>query len=152
MIITVDSNVLLSVFAKDSLYDKASFLLEKYSANEYVINDSIYLELAVHFTDFKLLDEALNSLEVNLVKEEKKDFNEILKGWTGYLKNKKFHCPHCGKTVNPICPKCQSKLKFRQRILTDFLIGGFAQANSSGILSLDTKYYKSYFPELFIFK
>jgi hypothetical protein len=49
MIITVDSNVLLSVFAKNSLYDKASFLLEKYSANEFVVNDSIYLEFAVHF-------------------------------------------------------------------------------------------------------
>jgi hypothetical protein len=152
MLITVDSNVLLSVFAKDSLYDKATSLLEKYSSNEYIINDCVYLELAVHFADIKLLDETLNSLEVNLVKGENKDFNEILKGWTGYLKNKRFHCPHCGKTVTPRCPRCQSTLKFRQRILTDFLIGGFAQANSSGILSLDTKYYKSYFPELLIFK
>jgi hypothetical protein len=152
MLITVDSNVLLSVFAKDSLYDKATSLLEKYSSNEYIINDCVYLELAVHFADIKLLDETLNSLEVNLVKGENKDFNEILKGWTGYLKNKRFHCPHCGKNVTPICPRCQSTLKFRQRILTDFLIGGFAQANSSGILSLDTKYYKSYFPELLIFK
>ncbi len=150
MIITVDSNILLSVFAKDSLYDKASSLLEKYSSNEYVINDCVYLELAVHFADIHLLDEALNALEVNLVKEEIKDFDGILKGWTGYLKKKKFHCPHCGKIVTPTCPKCQSTLKFRQRILTDFLIGGFAKANSSGILSLDTKYYKNYFPELFI--
>ncbi len=84
MIITVDSNILLSVFSKDSLYDKASSLLEKYSTNEYVINDSIYLELAVHFTDFTLLDEVLNSLEVNLVKDENRNLKEILKGWTGY--------------------------------------------------------------------
>ncbi len=84
-----------------------------------------------------------------MVKEANSGFNEILKGWTGYLKNKKSHCPHCGKVVTPVCQKCQSTIKFRQRILTDFLIGGFAQANSSGILSLDTKYY---FPELFIFK
>lgn len=152
MIITIDSNVLLSVFAEDSLYEKASYLLEKYSANEYVINDSIYLELAVHFSDFTLLDGALNSLEVELVKEENRGFNEILKGWTSYLKNKKSHCPHCGKIVTPICPKCQSAIKFRQRILTDFLIGGFAQANSAGILSLDSKYYKNYFPELLIFE
>ncbi len=152
MIITVDSNILLSVFSKDSLYDKASLLLEKYSTNEYVINDSIYLELAVHFTDFTLLDEVLNSLEVNLVKDENRNLKEILKGWTGYLKNKKSYCPHCGKIATLICPKCQSTIKYRQRILTDFFIGGFAQANSSGILSLDTKYYKNYFPELFIFK
>ena len=79
MIITVDSNVLLSVFAKDSLYGRAFSLLEKYSSNEYIINDCIYIELAVHFKDIELLDEALNSLEINLVKEENMDFNEILK-------------------------------------------------------------------------
>ncbi len=152
MNITVDSYVLLSVFTKDSLYGRASSLLEKYCSNDYIINDCVYLELAVNFRNLELLDKSLNTLDVALLKEEKKDYNGMLIGWKNYLKNKKFHCPHCGKNVNPRCPKCQAILKFRQRILTDFLIGGFAQANSSGILSFDTKYYKKYFPKLLIFE
>jgi len=41
MIITVDSNVLLSIFTKDTLYDPSSMLMEKYSSHEYLINDCI---------------------------------------------------------------------------------------------------------------
>ncbi len=152
MIITVDSNILLSIFAKDSLYKHAANLLEKYSSDEYVINDCIYLELAIHFMNLEILDKSLNTLGVMVVKEEKKGYNKILIAWSNYLKNKKFHCPRCGKVVKPVCPKCESNLKFRQRLLTDFLIGGFALENSSGILSFDMKYYKKYFPELVIFE
>ena len=32
MIITVDSNVLLSIFIKDTIYQQSSLLLEKYSS------------------------------------------------------------------------------------------------------------------------
>ena len=68
MNITVDSNVLLSIFAKDTLYDRSSMLMEKYSAHEYVINDCIYLELGVHFPKMEKLDESLNILEVSVSK------------------------------------------------------------------------------------
>ncbi len=47
MIITLDSNVLISIFAKDSLYERASLLLEKYGSHEYIINDCIYLRLTI---------------------------------------------------------------------------------------------------------
>ena len=36
MIITVDSNVLLSIFIKDTIYQQSSLLLEKYSSNEFI--------------------------------------------------------------------------------------------------------------------
>ncbi len=68
MNITVDSNVLLSIFAKDSLYDHASILMEKFSAHEYIIDDCIYLELGVHFSKLEKLDESLNILEVMIVR------------------------------------------------------------------------------------
>ena len=152
MIITVDSNVLLSIFFKDSLYKKSSVLLEKYSSHEYIINDCIYLELGAHFSNLKLLDESLKTLEVSLIEEYKKNYDVITNAWVNYLKKKKFVCPSCGKAINPICPKCTHRLSFRQRILSDFLIGGFASANSSGIITLDPIYYKNYFPQLKIFE
>jgi len=67
MIITVDSNVLLSIFTKDTLYDPSSMLMEKYSSHEYIINDCIYLELTVHFPEAANLDETLDILEVSLI-------------------------------------------------------------------------------------
>ncbi len=151
MIITVDSNVLLSIFIKDTIYKQSSLLLEKYSSNEFIINDCIYLELGVNFKNFQKLDDALDILEVNVIKQHEIDFNAILQAWISYLSNKKFVCPSCKKIIHPICPKCKQPQSFRQRILTDFLIGGFALKNSNGIITSDPAYYKNYFPELTIF-
>ncbi len=148
MIITVDSNVLLSIFTKDSLYKKAVTLLSEYNTDEFVINESIYLELGVHFQDLKLLDESLETLEVRFIRQSNTNYDEILKAWTRYLKRKIFRCPNCGKIINPICPECDHRQTFRQKILTDFFIGGFASTNSNGIITFDPRYYKNYFPHL----
>lgn len=148
MNITVDSNVLLSIFAKDTSYESSSILMEKYSVHEYIINDCIYLELGVHFSTLEELDESLGILEVSVFEKYERNYEVILRAWTNYLRKKKFICPACKKNMNPICPKCQHTVTFRQRILADFLIGGFASTNSEGIITLDTAYYKNYFPKL----
>lgn len=148
MIITVDSNVLLSVFIKDSIYEQSKTLLEKYSASEFVINDCIYMELGVNFGSFKRLDDALKILEVKLINQPDIDHKLILKAWIQYLNNKIFICPSCKNSITPVCPNCRTNQPFRQRILADFIIGSFASANSHGIITLDPAYYRNYFPEL----
>jgi len=150
MFITVDSNILLSIFIKDSLFQQSAALLEKYSANEYIINDCIYLELAVHFGELKKLDEVLEILEVKLIQQPKTDHEIVLKAWSGYLKKKSFVCPACKTSITPICPECGSVQSFRQRILVDFIIGAFATTHSQNILTLDPVYYRNYFPDLTI--
>jgi hypothetical protein len=148
LIITVDTNILLSIFKKDSLFGQASYLLNKYNTNEYVINDAIYLELGNHFQNFEHLDEVLDILEVRLVDNDQTEYQGILRAWSNYLKKKNFICPSCKKTIKLICPNCQTPQSYRQRILTDFFIGGFSMKNSNAILTLDPTYYKNYFPEL----
>ncbi len=148
MIATVDTNILLSVFFKDSLYVRASDLLEKYSAHQYIINDIIYLELCVHFPRREKLDECLEILEITLLEEYAKNYEAIVNGWRRYLKKRKTICPACGKILKPLCSHCSHSITFRQKILADFIIGGFALANSHGILTLDTAHYKNYFPQL----
>lgn len=148
MIITIDSNVLLSVFIKDSIYEQSKSLLEKYSGNEYIINDCIYLELGVHFNDFPKLDHALDILEVKLITQSNVDHALVLNAWIDYLENKAFICPSCKKPITPVCPDCLTSQSFRQRILVDFIIGGFAMTHSNGIMTLDPAYYRNYFPEL----
>ena len=150
MITTVDTNILLSVFSKDSLYGRASELLEKYSAHQYIINDIIYLELCVYFPHREKLDECLEVLEVTLLDEHAKNYEAIVNAWRRYLKKRKTICPACGKLLKPLCAHCHHAITFRQKILADFMIGGFALANSSGILTLDTAHYKNYFPQLII--
>ncbi|MGR3177614.1 MAG: hypothetical protein ACUZ8E_06120 [Candidatus Anammoxibacter sp.] len=152
MIITIDSNVLLSVFSKDSLYQKASSALYKYNAHEYIINECIYLELGVYFERLDILDESLETIEVGLVKDDQKNYDEILNTWILYLKKKRFRCSNCRKVIKPICPECHNTQPFRQRVLADFIIGGFASLNSKGIITFDPTYYRNYFPQLKIFE
>lgn len=148
MIITVDSNILLSIFTKDSLYGRSAALLQKYSAHDYVINDCIYLELGVFFPHLKKLDNALELLEVSVKLPERTNFEIIAAAWKKYLSKKSFTCPACKKTILPVCSKCGRELSFRQRVLADFLIGGFAFTQTDGIMTHDTSYYKNYFPRL----
>lgn len=148
MAVTVDSNILLSIFIKDSLYQQSAALLEKYSANEYIINDCIYLELAVHFNRTEKLNEVLDILEVRLLDKLDVNYALLLEAWSSYLKKKSFICPFCKNLIKPVCPECGSIQSFRQRILADFFIGAFAVTNSQGILTLDPAYYRNYFPDL----
>lgn len=151
MKITVDSNILLSVFIQDSNFQRSVELLEKFAMNDFIISDCIYLELAVHFGNVEELDEVLDILEVELLHCPKTDHERTLNAWLRYLKKKTFVCSACHKTIHPICPECGTLQSFRQRILVDFIIGSFASCNGDGILTLDTTYYKNYFPKLKIF-
>ncbi len=151
MIITVDSNILLSIFTKDSLYGRSAALLQKYSVYNYVINDCIYLELGVFFPYLKQLDDALDLLDVQVEYPGRTDPQVIAAAWKKYLSKKSFTCQACKKTIQPVCPKCGRQLSFRQRVLADFLIGGFAYLHTDGIMTHDTSYYKNYFPRLKVF-
>jgi len=146
--IAIDSNVLLSVLIKDSLFPRAGALLEKYSVHDYVINDCIYLELAVYFQDFERLDCVLAELEVNHIRQSEIDYDLVLAAWSRYLKNKSYVCPSCKQEISPICPQCHSAQNFRQRVLVDFLIGGFASTHTHAMLTLVPAYYRNYFPKL----
>ncbi len=148
MIITVDSNILLSVFARDSLFETSSELLVAYSTSEYIIDRCIYLELAVHFQEFDKLDTALEALEVRLLEAHHVDTAQALNAWSSYLKQKKFTYAFCRKETSAVCAQCGRVLSFRQRVLTDFLIGGFALAAGDAVMTLDPVYYQNYFPDL----
>lgn len=148
MTITIDSNILLSIFAGDSLCDKAMSLMKKYRDYDYIINDIIYLETGFHFQDLSILDQNLEILEVTYVESAGMNHVRILNAWRQYLRKKTFTCPNCGEIPEPVCPICNHSLSFRQKILPDFLIADFVLENSKGILTFDFHYYKNYFQEI----
>lgn len=151
MILTVDSNVLLSIFSADSLYRDACTLLKKYKDHDYVINDVIYLEIGVFFNDLSILDSYLNLLEIDRLKNVELDPQRIIFAWRTYLKQKQYVCPQCQKTIAPECPSCHTPLSFRQKVLPDFMIADFVMAYSDGMMTFDPKYYRNYFPAIRIF-
>jgi hypothetical protein len=151
MILTVDSNVLLSIFSADSLYQDACSLLIKYKDHDYVINDVIYLEIGVFFNDLSILDSYLKLLDIERLKNVELDPQRIISAWRTYLKQKQFVCPQCQKTIAPECPSCHTPLSFRQKVLPDFMIADFVMACSDGMMTFDPKYYRNYFPAIRIF-
>ena len=151
MILTVDSNVLLSIFSADTSYRNACTLLKKYTDHEYVINDIIYLEIGVFFDDLSTLDRNLTLLEIDRIKNAELDPKRIISAWRTYLKHRQHVCPQCQKEVVPECPSCHTSLSFRQKVLPDFMIADFALEHSDGMMTFDPKYYRKYFPAIKIF-
>ncbi len=151
MILTIDSNVLLSIFSADSLHHNAAALLRKYKDHDYIINDIIYLEIGVFFDDLSVLDSHLNLLEIDRLKTAETDPKRIIFAWKKYLKQKRYVCPQCQETVSPECPICHTSLSFRQKILPDFMVADFVLSYSDGIITFDPQYYRTYFPAIRIF-
>jgi hypothetical protein len=55
---------------------------------------------------------------------------------------------HLKKKSKVKCVNCGSVLEFKEHILSDFYVGGFALTNCDLILTRDRGIYKQYFTEL----
>jgi hypothetical protein len=72
-------------------------------------------------------------------------------GWMRYVKRRgkeKVRCPLCGEFNALSCVSCNSRIVWRNHVITDFLIGGHAQDLADRLLTRDKGFYKGYFPSL----
>jgi len=148
MNVVVDSSVLLSIFAEDSLFQKSKSLLLKYHSENLCIHHFIFLELRNFFESDRELQEKLDILEIDYIRDYHPDSNFIIPIWKKYLKNRRHFCPECGKETSLFCQHCGSNLGFRQRILTDFLVADFAHQKGGYLLTHDQGFYRTYFSEV----
>lgn len=148
----VDTNVLLDILKNDPKFkDQSIDKLFKYSIdNQLMINEPVFTELLVYFPSKNELNKFLLDTNIIFKNSNQDSLIAAAAAWKIYLKNraKNIVCPNCGKKLFVNCPKCEHPITFRQHIVTDFLIGGFAFSETNGLLTRDTGYYKTYFPKL----
>ena len=128
MITSVDTSVLLDVFASGSPHHSQSqaWLIDAYDRGAILVCDVVYAELVPAFGDRSSLDRALR--EINAAASPLDTAIAYAAGlrWTRYR-----------QAGGP-----------RERIIADFLIGAHAIANADVFLTRDQGFYSTYFPEL----
>ena len=157
MIITIDSNILLSIFANDSQYNQATSLMKKYYRHEYIINSIIYIKVGLHFDELDILNQYLKTLDVTLldvtlIENIHINYSKFITAWKRYLEKRTYICPSCGIITGFVCPTCNTRASFRQKILPDFIIADFVIENSDGIITIDPNYYRNDFSKIRIFE
>lgn len=152
MITAVDTNILLDILIKDKIYfTESKELLDKYQGKgQLIICEMVYAELASQFIIEKELLSFFSDTGIRLVYSNEKTLWLIGKRWENYIQNRKqtLQCSQCGKETSIYCSRCKSPIKFRQRIISDFIIGAHAFINADFFLTRDRGFYKTYFKDL----
>ncbi len=140
MRVCVDTNILIDIL-KDEYRDYQEKFYLALTKNEHLLIPSVvYAELLPQFDgDTNFLDSFLSDHKIKVMPIDIDSATEAAIRWMKYIKRKtKKKCQHCGKT-----------LAFKERLLSDFYIGGFAIVKCDAILTRDRGIYKKYFSELY---
>ena|ERR1017187_4110431 len=125
MTTAIDSNVLFDVFLPDPAFEKHSREAIEECAHHggLVIAKPVYAELAAWFPSQSALDDVLGELEIVVESISRDGAFAAGRAWKKYRQG--------GGS--------------RNRIMTDFLIGGHALEHAHQLLSRDRGFYQNYF-------
>lgn len=153
MTTAVDTNVLLALLHDDRHADAAERVLrDAYREGPVVITPIVYAETAAdgQFETNEALNTFLDDLSIDVVHPSPEAlfrsgeaFDTYIGRWPDGLQ-----CPECGTQRTAQCLEYDRELTPRQHIAADFLIGGHAVTDTEALVSFDTGFYRSYFPEL----
>lgn len=152
MIAAVDTNILLDILIPDEKHfsDSKRLLDEYVEKGQLIICEIVYSELASQFLLEKELKSFLSDTGIRLIHSSEKALYMAGERWKEFTKNKKpvLQCPRCGKETSVICPKCHTNIIYRQRVISDFIIGAHALQHAELLLSRDRGFYRTYFKDL----
>lgn len=154
MITAIDTNILLDVLCSDPEFSENSMQLlqRQIHLGSLIISPIVYSELLVFFLKkhetkaaVSKLEEFLEDLDIQIFDFTKEDFNLSAQAYQDFLGIKQIICPKCGADNQFNCKRCNSKILWKNHIITDFLIGAHAQNHADVFITRDRGYYKRYF-------
>jgi len=150
--IVIDTNPLVYIYRDVFDFGKNYALLlgQLSKRNALLIPKIVYGELSLAFEDEKDLNDFLSDTGIIIGETKPKSYITAAKRWERYNRHRVLMCAKCGKKFEKLtCKKCNSEVKIRQHILSDFLIGAFAlQMKAKHLITNDKGYFSTYFPEL----
>jgi len=148
----VDTNPLVYIYhAVPGLGEEYAVLLGECARKSTLfIPKIVYGELSLMFGSIKELNSFLNDTGIVIGEIRPETYAAAAQRWARYNKHRLLMCSRCGhKLAKQFCSKCNSEIRIRQHILSDFLIGAYAlQVGGRNLITHDAGYYKSYFKEL----
>lgn len=152
MISAVDTNVLLDILIPNPGHCLTSkrLLDEGLAEGALVVCEMVYGELAAQFQNQGRLDMFLQDTGIRLLQSAPETLNLAGLKWFEYCQRqvRTPQCPAYGHALPSTCSACGKCQSPRQHILADFLIGAHALLQTDRLLTRDTGYYSTYFPEL----
>ena len=152
MITAIDTNLLLDILIPDEEHSPSSRrsldrCLEK---GQLVLCETVYAELSSQFPSEKELRDFLSDTSIRLIHSSREALYLAGGRWRTYARkrDRTIQCSHCGEKISLACSKCGQPVVWRDRVLSDFIIGAHALLHSELLLTRDRGFYQTYFKEL----
>lgn len=153
MTTAIDTNALIAILYADDHADASERALRRaYSEGPLVVAPIVYAELAAdgHFESAADLDRFLEDFSIAVEGLSRAALYRSGEAFRRYADRRPsgLQCPTCGDRRTVECEQCGSTLRPRQHVAADFLIGGHAERDASGLVSFDRAFFETYFPGL----
>ena len=150
--IVVDTNPLSYIyFGVPELGKEYARLLGRLSGQHtLLIPKIVYGELSLVFRDVQEMELFLHEAGIVVGEISRKSYTTAARRWQEYSERRVLSCPKCGRKMKPVyCEQCESEIRIRQHVLTDFLVGAYAlETEGHQLVTNDAGYYSTYFPEI----
>jgi predicted nucleic acid-binding protein len=147
--VSIDTGIILDLILNQDDRSVQKLRQHRMDHDALQICDIVYGELCPTFLQNDLnIDLFLSEMDIAVVISDIAVYRHAGVKWHQYRQKRRFVCPKGGKAIDLKCSFCDTTIRFRQHILSDFVIGAFFELNCDGLLTRDYGYYRTYFPRL----
>jgi hypothetical protein len=152
MIRAVDTNVLLDILIPNPYHLEWALnsLVSTKTGDQLIISEIVFAELSSQFLSPADLQRFLDETGIQLVSCDVEVLFSAGEAWKRYIGRRRVGvvCSKCGAMQEVVCHSCGTAIRFRQHILSDFLIGAHAKVRADELITRDRGFYRTYFEDL----